>query len=216
MEERHAVVTVDDGSDDKIGKIADDLAVRYPGRMHAVHHEVNKGYGATARTGIATALEQTDSGWIFLTDSDGQFRGAQLPGFLAEARAEQADAVIGYREHRADPAMRKVNAWLWDPACHPLPGIARDADCAYKLISRRVLGGLALRGDRALTSLELLMGIRARNARVLQRPVTRYPGCAASQPGPTCRSSRLSLLGLLGLFRQRLKPALRLVNPAVT
>ena len=190
MGERHAVVIVDDGSDDKTAKIADDLAVRYPGRVHAIHHEVNKGYGAAVRTGITTALEQTDSGWIFLTDSDGQFRGGQLPGFLTEARAQQADALIGYREHHADPAMREVNAWPWDKACHLLLGVAaRDVDCAYKLISRRVLDGLALRGDRALISPELLMGIRARNARVLQRPVTHYPRMYGGQPGPTCRSS---------------------------
>ena len=210
MGERHAVVIVDDGSDDKTAKIADDLAVRYPGRVHAIHHEVNKGYGAAVRTGIATALEQTDSGWIFLTDSDGQFRGEQLPGFLAEARAHQADAVIGYREHRADPAMRKVNAWLWDKACHLLLGVAaRDVDCAYKLISRRVLDGLALRGDRALISPELLMGIRARNARVLQRPVTHYPRMHGEPTGANLSVIVLSLLGLLGLFRQRVTAALR-------
>jgi len=226
MGERHAVIIVDDGSDDKTAKIADDLAVRYPGRVHAIHHEVNKGYGAAVRTGITTALEQTDSGWIFLTDSDGQFRGGQLPGFLTdsdgqfrggqlpgfltEARAQQADAVIGYREHRADPAMREVNAWLWDKACHLLLGVAaRDVDCAYKLISRRVLDGLALRGDRALISPELLMGIRARNARVLQRPVTHYPRMYGEPTGANLSVIVLSLLGLLGLFRQRLEAALR-------
>lgn len=203
--ERHVVIIVDDGSDDKTGKIADDLAVRYRGRALAIHHAVNRGYGAAVRTGIAAALEQTDSGWIFLTDSDGQFRGAQLPAFLAEARAEGAGAVIGYREHRADPAMRKVNAWLWHLACRILLGVAaRDVDCAYKLISRQALDGLALRGDRALISPELLLGMRARNVHVLQRPVAHYRRMHGRPTGANLSVIALSLLGLLGLFRRRL------------
>src|ERR1700745_2621670 len=57
--ERHVVVIVNGGGDAKTGKIADDLAVRSPHRVLAIHHEVNKGYGAAVRTGIAVALEQT-------------------------------------------------------------------------------------------------------------------------------------------------------------
>jgi glycosyltransferase involved in cell wall biosynthesis len=204
--ERHVIVIVDDGSDDKTEKIADDFAVSYPGRVIAVHHEANKGYGAAVRTGIATALARTDSAWLFLTDSDGQFRGAQLPEFLAQARANDADAVIGYRKHRADPAMRKVNAWLWHLACRILVGVtARDVDCAYKLISRQVLEGVPLRGDRALISPEILMRIRARDARVLERPVTHYPRLHGQPTGASPAVILMSLAGLAGLWRERLR-----------
>ena len=119
MGDEHLVVIVNDGSD-RTGEVADELADdRYPGRVHVVHHEVNKGYGAAVRTGIATALDRTDVPWVFLTDSDGQFKSDELPRFVAEARAERADAVIGFRPRRADPTMRKVNAWLWTrcPGC---------------------------------------------------------------------------------------------------
>ena len=154
--EPHHVIVVNDGSDDGTAELADRLAARYPGRVQAVHHEVNRGYGAAMRTGIAAALESTDSAWVFLTDSDGQFRAAQIPWFLAVAAQERADAVIGYRPHRADPAMRKVNAWLWTQASRVLLGVnARDVDCAYKLIDRRFLEGLELRGNAALISPEL-------------------------------------------------------------
>ncbi len=132
VSERHYVVIVNDGSDDRTGDIADSLAARHPGRVEVVHHEVNQGYGAAVRTGIATALDRTDAPRLFLTDSDGQFRASQLPWFVAEAEAERADAVIGFRPRRADPALRKVNAWLWTRACRLLLGVrARDVDCAY-------------------------------------------------------------------------------------
>ena len=120
------MVVVNDGSDDRTGEVADELAARYPGRVHVVHHEVNKGYGAAVRTGITTALDRTDVPWVFLTDSDGQFKSDELPQFVAEARAERADAVIGFRMSRADPIMRKVNAWLWTRASRLLPGRGRQ------------------------------------------------------------------------------------------
>jgi len=41
-------------------------------------------FGAAVRAGIASALEQTEAPWLFLTDSDGQFR-AWL-GYIASPR----------------------------------------------------------------------------------------------------------------------------------
>jgi hypothetical protein len=209
MGEQHVVVIVNDGSDDRTGEVADALAARYPGRVHVVHHEVNKGYGAAVRTGIATALKQTDAPWLFLTDSDGQFRAAKLPWFVSEARTERADAVIGFRPRRADPMTRKVNAWLWTRASRLLLGVsARDVDCAYKLVGRRVLDGVQLHGDAALISPELLMNIRARGARILQRPVEHYPRLHGEQTGAKLSVIAASLLGLLGLWLTRMRESL--------
>jgi len=161
------------------------------------------------RTGISTALAHTDAPWLFLTDSDGQFRAEQLPWFVSEARTERADAVIGFRPHRADPLRRKVNAWLWTKASGLLLGVgARDVDCSYKLVGRRVLDGVELHGDAALISPELLMNIRARGARILQRPVDHYPRLHGEQTGAKLSVILVSLIGLLGLWRNRMRDAL--------
>lgn len=206
--EQHAVVIVNDGSGDRTGEIADSLAARYPSRVRVVHHEVNKGYGAAVRTGIAAALEHTNSAWLFLTDSDGQFRGEQLPEFLSAARSERADAVIGFRPRRADPMARKVNAWLWTRASRVLLGVAvRDMDCAYKLIGRRMLEDVTLHGNAALISPEILMRIKGRGAHVLQRPVNHYPRLHGEQTGAKLSVILLSLIGLLGLWWERVNEA---------
>src|SRR5229473_803457 len=140
--------------------------------------------------------------------ADGQFRAAQLPWFVSEAQTERADAVIGFRPQRADSAMRKVNAWLWTRACRLLLGVrARDVDCAYKLVDRRVLDGVELRGDAAMISPELLMNLRARGARILQRPVEHFPRQHGEQTGAKLSVILISLVGLLGLWRQRMRHA---------
>lgn len=204
--ERHRVVVVDDGSPDETGRIADDLAARYPGRVEVVHHEVNRGYGAAVRTGISAALGHADSQRVFLTDSDGQFRADQLPGFLDLARTERADAVIGYRTRRADPLIRRVNGVLWTLLSRALLRVgARDIDCAYKLVDKRVLAGLDLRGNAALISPELVAKIRAKDARILQKPVQHYPRQYGEQTGARPTVILRSLLGLLGLWLELIR-----------
>lgn len=219
--ERHCVVVVNDGSSDRTGQIADSLAVRFPGRVEVVHHKVNLGYGAAVRSGIAAALERTDSQRLFLTDSDGQFRAGQLPSFLALARSERADAVIGYRPRRADPLIRRVNGFLWTQLSRLMLRVgARDIDCAYKLVDRRVLDGVHLRGDAALISPELVAKIRTRDARILQRPVDHFAREHGVQTGASPLVILRSLLGMVGLWFElaragRAHAALRrLVRPA--
>ena len=109
----HRVVVVDDGSPDGTGYVLQRLMERHPGVVIGVYHQENRGYGAAVRTGIDAALDGTDLRWLLLTDSDGQFRAADLLTFLEVQDHERADAVIGYRRERADSPMRRVNAALW-------------------------------------------------------------------------------------------------------
>ena len=179
----HCVVVVNDGSADRTGEIAEQLASRHPGRVVAVHHEVNRGYGPAVSTGIAAALA-LDHRWLFLTDSDGQFNAGQLPAFLDVARCERADAVVGFRLRRADPWYRAANSFLWTNACRVLLSTGvRDVDCSYKLIDRRFLEGMVLKGRGATISPELIAKLRARHARIVERPVDHFPRLHGEQTG---------------------------------
>jgi hypothetical protein len=220
IDEPCQIVIVNDGSPDATGDVAEALAAAHPGRIAVVHHEVNRGYGAAVRTGIEQALGRTDSRRLFLTDSDGQFKGAELPLFIEDARHERADAVIGFRTQRADPLVRKVNAFLWKCACRALLRVrARDIDCAYKLVDRRVLTGMQLRGDAGTISPELLLRLDDQGARVLQRPVQHFPRLHGEPTGAKVSVILASLRGLLGLWLERLRKgwpgrgARRLIRP---
>ncbi|MFF5294473.1 glycosyltransferase [Paractinoplanes globisporus] len=199
----HAVVVVDDGSSDRTGDVLDGLAAAYPDRVVAVHHEVNQGYGAAVRTGIAAALERTDLRWVLLTDSDGQFRGADLVDFLDVRRRERADAVIGYREHRADPWRRRLNARIWTGLCRLVLRVpSRDVDCAFKLIDRRLLDGVRLTGEAAAISPELLAKITVRNVRLVQHPVSHHPRLHGEQTGAKLSVIARSLASLASVYGQ--------------
>ncbi|MGO8957335.1 MAG: glycosyltransferase family 2 protein [Streptosporangiaceae bacterium] len=196
----HSIIVVNDGSSDRTGEIADRLAAAYPGRVYAIHHEVNQGYGHAVATGIRAALERCGHRWLFLTDSDGQFKSGDLAMFLEEARRERADAVIGYRQHRADPVHRKVNAFLWTRLSGlMLPVRVRDVDCAYKLIDRRLLHGVSLNAGGATISPEIISNLRMQGARIIERPVRHYPREHGEPTGANLRVIIRSLVALLRL-----------------
>jgi len=217
----HRVVVVNDGSPDDTGVVLDDLAERYPGRVVAVHHEVNRGYGAAVRSGITAALERTSTRQILLTDSDGQFHADDLLGFLEVQRRTRADAVIGYRRKRADPWRRKLNAFFWTLGSRLLLRTgSRDVDCAYKLIDRRLLEGVTLTGQAAAISPELLAKIRGPRRKVVEHPVEHYAREHGEQTGAKLSVVLRSLVSLGGVYvdlvreRRRWARLRRAVQPA--
>jgi glycosyltransferase involved in cell wall biosynthesis len=64
----YEIVIIDDGSPDRSGAIADDLAREYP-FVRVVHHGTNRGYGEAIKTGFA----QCNFEWICFTDGDGEY-----------------------------------------------------------------------------------------------------------------------------------------------
>ncbi|MDN3238896.1 glycosyltransferase [Glycomyces tritici] len=207
----HAVIVVDDGSDDRTGAIIDRLAAAHPARVIAVHHEHNQGYGAAVRTGLETALRRTGFREILLTDADRQFHAEDLVRLREFKREERADAVIGYRRQRADPWRRRLNAKVWTLLCKTLlqvPG--RDVDCAYKLIDRSLLQDLRLSGEAAAISPELLCRISGDGARIVEHPVEHYPREHGEQTGARLSVVAKSLISLAVVYGHMVRDARRL------
>jgi len=67
------VIVVDDGSADGTADIVDELARTYP-QVRAVHHPINRDYGAALQTGFRSATKDL----IFYTDGDAQYDPAEL------------------------------------------------------------------------------------------------------------------------------------------
>ncbi|HLK10817.1 MAG TPA: glycosyltransferase family 2 protein [Candidatus Binatia bacterium] len=166
---RWEIVVVDDGSTDRTGALAEDLA-RRDERVRVVRHAANRGYGGAIKSGLAAARYE----WIFYTDGDRQFDPGQITRLIAELG--RADVVIGYRHHRADRLVRRLNGVAWNTLVRLLIGLrVRDIDCAFKLLPRAALDGLALEAEGAMISTELLARLKQRGCRIVQVPVDHFP-----------------------------------------
>src|SRR6478672_681784 len=76
------VIIVDDGSGDGTAEIADELARTYH-QVRAVHHPINRDYGAALRTGFRAATKDL----VFYTDGDAQYDPTELPLLWARLTA---------------------------------------------------------------------------------------------------------------------------------
>jgi len=96
------VVVVNDGSRDRTGEIAEELARKDP-RVSVVHHDGNKGYAVATET----ALRNVPGEVVMVVDGDGQHTMGDAPLFL-EAIDRGADVVFCWKKVRHDPISRLV------------------------------------------------------------------------------------------------------------
>ena len=175
------IIVVDDGSRDDSPAVLDRLKLAHP-NLRVVRHPANRGYGAAVRSGFDAARLP----WVFLMDADNQFDPAEI-GLLV-AQAAEADIVAGYRRHRRDPLLRRLNAWAFFAVVRLLFGrLVRDVNCAFKLIRRDLLAGMALHSEGALINTEVLVLARQLRARVVEVPVQHYPRRSGKQTGANPR-----------------------------
>lgn len=190
------IIIVDDGSKDRTGEIADQLATHYP-EIRAVHNHPNRGYGGALRAGFAAATKEH----IFFTDGDGQFDCGEISSLLA--LLDRCDIAIGYRLDRKDSALRCFNGWGWTKLCNLFLGLhLRDIDCAFKLFPRRLLGEIELHARGALISAELMGKAARRGYRIGQVGVRHLPRPAGAATGANLKVIARAFVELAKLRRE--------------
>jgi glycosyltransferase involved in cell wall biosynthesis len=128
-----SVIVVDDGS-------TDDTAVQAERAGATVIRQVpNQGKGAALREGFRYALERRADAVVTL-DADGQHDPAEIPSFLASFEASRPELVIGKRNFRAMPPVRRLSNEIGGLILSAAVGqrIA-DNQSGYRLIGRRLM-----------------------------------------------------------------------------
>jgi glycosyltransferase involved in cell wall biosynthesis len=188
------IIIVDDGSRDRTGEIADELAASDP-RIKVVHHRVNRGYGGAVISGIKAASLP----WVLLCDGDGQFDAGELARLVP--MAPNYDVVVGRRVQRADRLMRRLNGKAWTALVRLLFGIKiTDVDCGFKLFNRDFTRDLELSARGAMISTELMVKVAARGARICEVEVGHLPRLAGEQSGANLKVITRAFVELFRLY----------------
>lgn len=194
------IIVVNDGSADGTHDILERLEAEL-GDLVPIHFPKNRGYGAALCTGLYAASKDL----VFFSDSDLQFDLAEIPRLLQWI--DRYDIVAGYREHRADPFNRRLNAWGWKMLVRMVLGLkVRDIDCAFKLFRRNVFKTVQLTAVGAMINTELLSLAVQRGMQIKEVPVSHFPRVAGRQTGAKLRVILRAFRELLAM-RRRLKLA---------
>jgi glycosyltransferase involved in cell wall biosynthesis len=130
------VVVVDDGSND-------DTADRARAAGATVLAQVpNAGKGAALRTGFRHALEAGAPAVVTL-DADGQHDPAEIPAFLERFAERRPELIIGQRDLRSMPPVRRLSNTLGGLALAlALRRSVPDNQSGYRLIGRTLMQAL--------------------------------------------------------------------------
>ncbi|WP_326546414.1 polyprenol monophosphomannose synthase [Mycolicibacterium sp. ND9-15] len=137
------LLIVDDGSPDGTGKLADDLALGDPDRIHVMHRTAKGGLGAAYLAGFGWGLSR-EYGVLVEMDADGSHPPEQLCRLL-DAIDAGADLVIGSRyvpggEVRNWPRRRLVLSRTANGYSRVLLGVdIHDITAGYRAYRREVL-----------------------------------------------------------------------------
>lgn len=198
----YEIILVNDGSRDRTGEIARELAQRIP-HFRLVEHYPNRGYGGALKAGFVAATHEL----IAFVPADNQFDFAEVTRLLEHL--DRADIVSGYRVRRQDSFIRKLNAWGWNTVVRLLFGyLCHDIDCGFKVFRREILDRVHLVSNGAMIDTELLAGAKARSYRIAEAPVTHLPRVAGRPTGANIRVI-LRAFRDLARFRLRLSRELR-------
>ena len=130
------VVVIDDGSTDNTAAQAEAAGAT------VLRQVPNAGKGAALRMGFRYALEQGAAAVVTL-DADGQHDPAEIPSFLAAFEASRPELIVGRRDFRTMPAVRRLSntlgGWVFSAAVgRHVP----DNQSGYRLIGRQLMAAL--------------------------------------------------------------------------
>jgi glycosyltransferase involved in cell wall biosynthesis len=163
------VIIVDDGSGDGTAQIADELAHTYP-QVRAVHHPINRDYGAALQTGFRSATKEL----IFYTDGDAQYDPTELTLLWARMTPD-VDLVNGYKISRSDPVHRIVIGRIYHHIVTTLFGLTlRDVDCDFRLLRRAIFERINLEKTSGIICVEMMKKIHDGGFRIAEVPVHHY------------------------------------------
>ncbi|MBX9790362.1 MAG: glycosyltransferase family 2 protein [Pirellulales bacterium] len=163
------IVIINDGSRDRSGQVADELAAKYP-EVIVVHHQGNQGYGRAIQTGFARANRYE---WVCFTDGDFQYDPGEL--YHIAKLLPHYDVVAGFRFRKVYGPLRVLMSAGLNWGVRLLYGTRyRDITCGLKLVRRSVLDELQIKSTSGFVGAELVLRAALAGYRIGEVGISTY------------------------------------------
>ncbi len=173
---RWCLALVDNGSTDDTGARIAARAAAHPGIL-ALHLPANAGYGGGILHGLHALRDRHDPALIGWAWGDGQVDPAVLPALVADCRAG-ADLAKVRRVRREDGRRRRAITAVYQRATRALGVATPDVNGCPKVFQAHRLWALAPASRDWFLDPEVVFGLEAQGARIVDRPGTMRPRAA--------------------------------------
>jgi glycosyltransferase involved in cell wall biosynthesis len=163
------VVIVNDGSPDKSGAIADELA-REHAEVRVVHHPKNLGYGAAVKSGIGASRHEL----VCMTDGDDEYEVEDFRKLLK--LKDRYDLIITFRYRKIYSSTRIFVSWVYNVLLRfffrtPF----RDVSTGLRLVRRAVIEDVELESTSPFVGAELAIKAMLKGYRVGEVGIQTFP-----------------------------------------
>lgn len=196
------LVVIDDGSTDRTNDIARAVIEEYPGRGHLYRHPINRGLGATLKTGIEACLK-LDADIMVTFDADGQHNPDDILPVCQPIIDGHADVVIGAREFDDMPGVKKVSNQLMNMITWIFYGAhVKDSQSGLRAFNRKAAIALDIESREYGISSEIIREIKRKELKMEEVPIeTIYTEYALSKG----TNLKIGVKILLRMIRDALK-----------
>jgi glycosyltransferase involved in cell wall biosynthesis len=164
------IIIVDDGSPDRSGEIADELAAEHPGIVRVIHHGQNRGYGAALRTGVGACRYD----WICMVDGDNEYSVSDLLKML-EIR-DFYRLIIAFRYKKLYSTRRIFISFVYNWLLRRIFRTPfRDVSTGIRTFHRSILTEVELTSDSPFIGAELAIKTMLRGYPVGELGIQTFP-----------------------------------------
>jgi glycosyltransferase involved in cell wall biosynthesis len=165
----YEIIVVNDGSPDRAGEIAEELARQSP-RVRVIHHARNLGYGCALRTGLEAARHE----WIAFTDGDDEYEVGDLRK-LWRLRSHY-DLILTFRYAKRYGSARIFISWIYNMLLRTLFRTRyRDISCGLRLLRKEVASELSLTSSSPFIGAEVAIKTMLKGFRVGEVGIQTFP-----------------------------------------
>jgi glycosyltransferase involved in cell wall biosynthesis len=169
LAEDYEVLIIDDGSPDRSGEIADELAAEIE-QVRVVHHETNLGYGTAIKTGLSQARYE----WICFTDGDDEYDVYDLEKLLRLDRFY--DLIITFRYVKLYSSPRIFISWVYNRLVRFLFSTPyRDISTGLRMIRKSLVQELDLKSTSPFIGAEITIKTMLKGYRIGEVGIQTFP-----------------------------------------
>lgn len=166
----YEVIIVDDGSPDRSGAVADEVAAEHPGVVRVIHHAANLGYGAALRTAISACRYE----WLCMVDGDNEYDVFDLRKML-DLR-DFYRLVVGFRYKKLYSTKRIFISFVYNVVLRALFRTPfRDVSTGIRAFHRSILDEIELTCDSPFIGAELAIKTMLRGYPVGEIGIQTFP-----------------------------------------
>jgi len=196
LTDRYEVIIVDDGSPDRSGEIAEEIA-RKDAHVRVIHHERNLGYGAALRSALGAARFD----YVCLTDGDDQYEVEDFRRLLK--LREHYDLVITFRYRKIYSSLRIFISWVYNRLLRFLfRSPFRDVSTGLRMVRRSILEEIPLEATSTFIGAELAIKAMLKGYRVGEVGIQTFPRSFGSGSTTSPRSILATLRDMWRIYRR--------------